>query len=141
MRRFTLPAFAANRSGAAAVEFGLIAPILIAVLLGVMASSGSIYQHHTMRKAVGAGAQLVMTSEADLEAIRDLTLEAWPGKADGSSVDVSQWCRCGATQHSCSTTCSDGDYPEKFTLISAAAPYTGPLGSQTLSASQLVRTR
>ncbi|MDP1737122.1 MAG: pilus assembly protein [Caulobacter sp.] len=133
--------FARDRSGGAAVEFGLVAPLLIAVVLGISASSEAIYQHHVMRKAVSAGAQLIMTTDADMEAVRDLTLEAWNGKADGSSVQVSQWCRCGSAQHSCSTICTDGDYPETFTRIDAATPYTGPLGDQTLTSSQLVRTR
>lgn len=141
MRRLRLRTFVRDRSGGAAVEFGLIAPLLIAVVLGIAASTGAIYQQHVMRKAVSAGAQLMMTTDADIEAVRDLTLEAWNGKAAGSSVEISQWCRCGQSQHSCSTICTDGDYPEKFTRIDAATPYTGPLGDQTLNSSQLVRTR
>lgn len=141
MMRALARRFARDRAGGAAVEFGLIAPVLIVVLLGVSSSAGAIGQHHGMRKAVAAGAQLAMTTDADLTAVRDLTLEAWSGKADGSSVEVSQWCRCGSAQHACSTICSDGDYPEKYTMIAASTPYTGPLGDQTLTSSQLVRTR
>lgn len=136
-----LKIFAGDRSGAAAVEFGLVAPLLIAVVLGIAASAGMILERHTMRKAIASGAQLLMTSDADLNAIQDMTLEAWSGKADGSSVEVSQWCRCGTTQHSCSAVCTDGDYPKKYTMIAASTPYAGPLGDQTLTASQLVRTR
>ncbi len=141
MRGLRLRTFAKDRSGGAAAEFGLVAPLLIAVVLGIAASTGAIYQQHVMRKAVSSGAQLIMMTDADIEAVRDLTLEAWSGKADGSSVQVSQWCRCGQVQSSCSTVCSDGDYPERFTRIDAATPYTGPLGDQTLTSSQLVRTR
>lgn len=133
--------FARDRSGGAAVEFGLIAPLLITVVLGIAASTGAIYQHHVMHKAVSSGAQLIMMTDADIDTVRDLTLAAWDSKADGSTVQVSQWCRCGQIQHSCSAVCSDGDYPEKFTSVSAATPYTGPLGNQTLTTSQLVRTR
>ncbi|MFZ5670980.1 MAG: TadE/TadG family type IV pilus assembly protein [Pseudomonadota bacterium] len=141
MKRAFARRFGRDVAGGAAVEFGLIAPVLIAVLLGVAGSAGAIGQHHGMRKAVAAGAQLAMTSDADLEAVRDLALEAWNDKADGSTVEVSQWCRCGGVQHSCSTVCSDGDYPEKYTRVAASTPYAGPLGEQTLTSAQLVRTR
>lgn len=128
-------------SGGAAVEFGLIAPFMIAVVLGVSASVELIHDYHVMRRAVSSGTQLLMTTDADTAAARDVTLDAWPGKADGATVAISQWCRCGTAQHACSTVCPDGDYPQMFTRIDASTPYTGPLGEQTMSASQTVRTR
>jgi Flp pilus assembly protein TadG len=131
----------ADRSGGAAVEFGLIAPILIAVVLGVAATAGTIRDYHAMRRAVSSGAQLLMATDVDIEAVREVTLNSWPDKAEGSTVQVSQWCRCGVTQHACTTNCDDGDYPEMFTQIDAATLHTGPLGSQTLTTSQKVRTR
>ena len=131
----------ADRSGGAAVEFGLIAPILIAVVLGVAATAGTIRDYHGMRRAVSSGAQLLMATDADIDAVQEVTLDAWPGKAAGSTVQVSQWCRCGVTQHVCTTNCAEGDYPEMFTQISAATLHTGPLGAQTLTTSQMVRMR
>lgn len=139
MRRLRL--LIGDTSGGAAVEFGLIAPFMIAVVLGVSASVGLIHDYHVMRRAVSSGTQLLMTTDADTAAARDVTLDAWPGKADGATVAISQWCRCGTVQHACSTVCPDGDYPQMFTRIDASTPYTGPLGQQTMSASQTVRTR
>lgn len=139
MRR--LRALFSDTSGGAAVEFGLIAPFMVALVIGVTASVGLIHDYHVMRRAVSSGAQLLMATDADIAAARDVTLDAWPGKADGATVAVSQWCRCGGAQHACSTACSDGDYPQMFTRIDASTPYTGPLGQQTMAASQTVRTR
>jgi Flp pilus assembly pilin Flp len=140
MMRF-LRRFARERDGGAAVEFGLIAPLLIAVAIGMSAVGGEVLERHAMRRAVSSGAQVLMATDADLTAVRDVTLDAWSGKKDGASVVVTQWCSCASIQHSCSTNCSDGDYPERYTKIAAATPYTGPLGQQTLATSQMVRTR
>lgn len=139
MRRLSL--LISDTSGGAAVEFGLIAPFMIAVVLGVTASVGLIHDYHVMRQAVSSGAQLLMATDADVNAARDVTLGAWSGKVEGATVAVSQWCGCGGVQHACSTACSDGDYPQMFTRIDASTPYTGPLGQQTMTTSQTVRTR
>lgn len=141
MIRTLLNRFRRSQDGGAAVEFGLIAPLLIAVAVGMSAVGGEILERHAMRRAVSSGAQLLMATDADMTAVRDVTLDAWPNKEDGATVEVTQWCRCGSAQHSCSTTCSDGDYPEMYTRIAASTPYTGPLGQETLSSSQLVRNR
>ena len=130
-----------DRSGGAAVEFGLIAPILVTLLLGITASAGAIHDYQVMRQAVTSGAQVLMSTDVDMTVVRDLTLSAWSGKAEGSTVEVSRWCRCGTTQHACTSACADGDYPEMYTRIEASAPYVGPLGQSTLTAAQMVRSR
>lgn len=139
--RCLLKRFDRDRSGGAAVEFGLIAPVLIAVAIGMSATVGVMLERHAMRRAVSSGAQLLMATDAGATTVRDVTLEAWSGKKDGATVEVSQWCSCGTAAHSCNTICSSGDYPEAYTRISATTPYTGSLGNQILASSQVVRTR
>lgn len=130
-----------DRSGGAAVEFGLIAPILITLLLGITASAGAIHDYQVMRQAVTSGAQALMSTDASMTTVRDLTLSAWSGRASDATVEVSRWCRCGTTQHACSTACADGDYPELYTRIQASTLYVGPLGQHILTTSQMVRSR
>ncbi len=140
MTRFLL-CLAQNRSGGAAVEFGLIAPALIAVVLGLSQVGGEVYNRHAMRKAVNAGAQALMTSGANPAAVRTVVLEAWPNRSQGANVVVEEFCTCAAVVHACTTVCADTNYPQYFTRISASHTMTGPTGQQSLATSELVRTR
>jgi Flp pilus assembly protein TadG len=140
MVRF-LRRLARNQSGGAAVEFGLIAPALIGVVLGLSQVGGVVYSRHAMHKAVNAGAQALMTSGANPAAVRTVALEAWPNRTEGADVVVEEFCTCAAVRHACTTVCADTSYPQYFTQISASHTMTGPTGQQTLSTSELVRTR
>ena len=44
--------FFRNKDGAAAVEFGLVAPIVVAVLIGVVTYGGTILAYSRMRQAI-----------------------------------------------------------------------------------------
>lgn len=140
MTRF-LTRLARNQSGGAAVEFGLIAPALIAVVLGLSQVGGVVYNRHAMHKAVNAGAQALMTSGANPAAVRTVALEAWPNRGSGADVLVEEFCSCAGIRHVCTTTCDDTSYPQAFTKISASTTMTGPTGQQALATSELVRTR
>lgn len=134
--------FVRDKGGAAAVEFGLVAPIIVAVLIGIGTMGGLILAHSKMRQAVSSGAQYAMTVNGDdATAIRDVVLAAWDDRPDGATVTVTKICLCGDVEHSCATNCDDGDYPEKATTIHAARSYTGFGGAtHAISARQKVRT-
>lgn len=133
--------FLRNTHGGAAVEFGLIAPALIAVVLGLSQVGGEVYNRHAMHKAVNAGAQAVMTSGTSAAATRAVVLEAWPNRNPNAEVTVEEFCTCAAVRHACTTICGSGDYPQAFTRISVSHTMTGPTGQKTLATSELVRTR
>ena len=133
--------FLRDDTGGAAVEFGLIAPALIAVVLGLSQVGGVVYNRHAMHKAVNAGAQAVMTSGTNAAATEAVVLAAWPNRSGDADVEVEEYCSCAAVRHACTTICNDGAYPQAFTRISATHTMTGPTGQQSLSTSELVRTR
>lgn len=138
MRRFVR-----NRDGAAAVEFGLIAPIVAAVLVGVTSMGGMIIAYNKMSQAVSAGAQYAMTASADdTAAIEDVVEMSWEGMPAGGDVTVTQVCLCGTVSSECNTICeADGDYPEKATTITATRSYSAfGSGTRTLTSRQEVRT-
>lgn len=134
--------FLRNASGAAAVEFSLIAPILAMVLIGLGAGGGTILAYNKARQAVSSGAQYAMTGGTDIAAVQAIVLEAWPTKPADAEVQVDQQCFCGAASNACTTNCaSDGDYPVRMTIITATGTYNGLMGAVNLSATQRVRTR
>jgi len=134
--------FLRNDDGAAAVEFGLVAPLLVAVLVTTGAMSGLVLAYNKMRQAVSSGGQYAMTvGPDDTTAVRDVVLAAWDDKPAGGDVSVVKACLCAGAAHSCTTNCDDGDYPEKVVTIHASMTYAGlGGGSQAISATQKVRT-
>jgi len=134
--------FLRNQSGAAAVEFGLVAPILTVLLIGVATYGGTILAYNKMRMAVSSGAQYAMTVGDSTNAISTVVTAAWPNKPGSGVVNVTQQCLCGATVTDCTTNCADGDYPQKFTTINASMTYAGFAGSsKAISVNEKVRTR
>jgi Flp pilus assembly protein TadG len=135
--------FFRNKDGAAAVEFGLIAPILATVLVGVGTYGLEIIAYSKMREAVSTGAQYALTTSENTTDISTIVNAAWDDKpASGATVSVTQRCVCAGVTNDCSTACANGDYPQKMTTITATRSYA-ELGGQTktLTASQQVRTR
>jgi Flp pilus assembly protein TadG len=134
--------FLRDNGGAAAIEFGLIAPILTAVLITVGTMGGLVIAYNKMSQGVSSGAQYAMTAGADTTAIRDVVLKAWDDKPANGVVTIQQACLCGATASACNVICPvSGDYPEKVTTINASmsyADFTG--GAHAISAKQRVRT-
>lgn len=134
--------FLRNKDGTAAVEFALVAPILTILLVGTGTYGLEIVAYSKMRQAVSSGAQYALTADDDTTAIQSIVEAAWDDKPTGATVHVTQQCVCASVVTDCSTNCSDGDYPQRMTTISASRSYA-ELGGQTktLTASQQVRTR
>ena len=137
--------FFRNKDGAAAVEFGLVAPIVVAVLVGVATYGGTILAYSRMRQAISSGAQYALTVEDNLTSVEAVVNAAWSPKPTGATVVVTRQCFCAdapLTATSCSLNCADGDYPMMYTHITGSMPYTNFGGNtSTLNATQKVRTR
>lgn len=140
LKRF-FTCFGGDNRGGAAVEFGMVAPLLVGVVIAMGQVGGSMYSQHAMRRAINSGAETLMTSGATPTQVRDVVLAGWKNRSQQATVSVTQYCACGQATAVCTTTCSSGDYPQQFTRIAASEVLTGPTGQQTLSSAQLVRTR
>lgn len=137
-----LKRFLREQDGAAAIEFGLVAPILAMVLISIAIYGGLVLAYNKMSQGVSSGAQYAMTAGGgDTAAIRDVVLAAWEDRPDDAVVTVGNICLCGTQAHSCVTSCDDGDYPQKVTTIDASMSYADISGaSRALSTTQKVRT-
>jgi Flp pilus assembly protein TadG len=133
--------FRTDRGGTAAVEFAILIPMLIAMVIGVIQYGGQIVGHQQMHNGIASGAVYVMRGGADTTAIHDIAFGAWSNKPSDASISVAQSCTCAGVTASCSTLCSDQSYPLAFTTISGSGTYTGPFATQSMSATQVIRTR
>ena len=132
---------ARTSSGAAAVEFAIVLPLLAAFVVGIIQYGGMIIAYDQMHDAVESGATYVMRGGSDATAIHGVAVAAWPNPPSDASVTVSQVCQCAGVTGACSALCADGSYPQSFTTVSASGTYAGLWGSNSMSTSQVVRTQ
>lgn len=133
---------AANQCGGAAVEFALVAPLIMLVLGAIGVFCMELDSHNKARDAVKAGAHYVMQGGANPAAIREVALASWRGPHGALSVEVDQYCACGTQVLTCPGTCQSDPAP-RFTRIrgSASIVQSQSKPAKLFVAEQVVRTR
>ena len=133
--------FLKDRSGAAAVEFAIIVPVLVALVMGLMLVWEPAVANMRMRAAVHAGATYVRQGGADDTRIRSVVAEAWQDRAAGSVISVSRQCLCGAAAQACTTICADQRPPSVYVTVRATSQQPERTFGKNLDASEVVRVR
>ncbi len=139
MRLF--PRFGRDERGGAAVEFGLIAPLIGIVVLGIAEGAIMATQWHEMRGAVHSSAQFVMGGSRDAATVREVGLASWPNMPTGSTLTVDQVCKCGGGAGTCGVLCADKTQPDMFFTIQADADFNNPFYDKPVTVRQVVRVR
>lgn len=131
-RRHPFRAVRGDDGGMSAVEFGLVAPILITLLLGVM-HYGSVALHRMqMANAVRAGLQYATIRkpvQEDLSQILSAVAASAPAQTtDSRTIAAAMFCECSdGTSVSCSGTCTTGERAA-FLSIEMNEDYEPPIG-------------
>lgn len=130
-----------DSSGASAIEFALVAPVLITAVLFMVDIGLAVSTRMELNRDVRAGAQAAMSLNNDTSAIQAIAL-ASSGSPEGTTVNVAGSCACGSTVSACQSLCGNGTAPSVFIAISAIKPYDGLfLGRRNLEASTRVQIR
>ena len=141
-----------DRSGAAAVEFGLVAPMLVALLVPMVDLGMGTYNKMRVQDAAEAGAQYALshgystssiTSAAQNATSLGATVSVTPSEACGcitatGTVDTSSYGSPPCTPNAC----SDGSTPGTFVGVATQTTYTpllAPTTSLTLNGTAVVR--
>jgi Flp pilus assembly protein TadG len=132
--------FAEDQRGTAAVEMGLIAPFLIAIIVGMVTLAPLLWTKQSMHVAVNSGAQYVMAGSSNITNIQSVTLDAWSHRPTDGAVSVSLYCTCSGVSTACTTLCGSSP-PPRYVAITATTTFHGVGGNQALSSTQVVRTR
>lgn len=128
------------RRGAAAVEMALVAPLLVAIMLGVVDFGLAANERIRLSSAARAGAQKAMTNPSDTASIRQAVEAATEDMVAGRlTVAVSTQCSCGdGSAIACGTTCTDGNN-RNYVTVQVTENYptllTYPLVGPTLTLS------
>ena len=132
--------FANDRSGGPAIEFGLTAPVLAVLILGIVSIGFEADARMDAREAIRAGAHAVMLGESDPSEVRQIVLDALGATDDSYDVQVTQNFRCDTAVVDEETNCSDDEPPEEHFVINLAAPAgVAYAGAPAISASLEVR--
>ena len=140
-RLFSLRAFARHRGGASAVEFGLIAPILALMLVGIAEVGQVVYQRTDMHAALRSGGQCVLNGGRDVAVAREIVMRSWTAMPEDGAVEASRFCLCGNVAHACNAPCSSGSVPEVYISLRAHATLGGIVVDYGSSADDAIRIR
>jgi Flp pilus assembly protein TadG len=145
-----LPGLLRCRRGAAALEFGIIAPVLILLLAGLVDLGGAMQQAIRLENAARAGAQYAMSFPQDTAGIRTATTAALGGTT--ATVQVQPpFCACpggsSVTPVACTGTPCDGAPAGIYVQVTVTRAYAAIIGiggfviPSTLSGQAVARVR
>jgi pilus assembly protein CpaE len=127
--------------GQSAVEFALIAPVLVVGLVGAVDLGFNLYQRSDLESAVRSGAQYFMNGGKEVDTAVSIVDAAWTNRPEGAVVQSSKFCMCGETISVCNRLCSDKSYPVSYHRISAVVTFEGIISDTEYETSQVVRVR
>jgi Flp pilus assembly protein TadG len=117
-----------GRSGLGAIEFGFVAPVLLAMLLGVLDFGMAFWEQMQVANAADAGAQWGMSNSFDASNITNVVKAATNLSIDSNNINASNPYGCptssGITTYSQSTTCPDGSTSKQYIVVTAHICYS-----------------
>ena len=112
-----------GEAGTAALEFGLLAPFLVLLVVGAVDVGTAAYQAMQAQNAAEAGAIYAARYGFNTAGISSAVANATEAAAISATPAPSQFCGCpgasGITDTSCSSTCTGGTAPGQYLRISA----------------------
>ncbi len=116
------------RKGASAVEFALVAPILVAMLVALGDLGTAVFERMEVASAAQAGAQLAATKGWDAASIENAVTSASGLATITATPAPTQSCGCpsgGAiTTVQCGSACPDGAPAGTYVTVNAQAQYS-----------------
>jgi Flp pilus assembly protein TadG len=140
---------AGDNRGAAAIEFGIIVPLLAILLISAADVGLGVYRKMQVEDAAQAGAEYAIRHGFNVNAISAAVLAATSASTISSSPAPVQFCGCaagsGVMPTSCGATCPAGGTAGTYTTVSAQGSYSTILNytvvpdTYTFSAQSTVR--
>ncbi len=137
------------RAGNAAVEFALLAPALILLLLGIIDYGTGVYQSMQVQNAAEVGAEYAIKNGFNATAISSAVTSATNLQGISATPSPAQSCGCASgstvSTATCGSTCPSGAAAGVYVTVSAQStystliPYPGIPNSFTFSSASMVR--
>jgi Flp pilus assembly protein TadG len=141
MMLLRLRRFIDDRRGLAALEFALIAPLLMGLL--ILGTDGWMRttQMSAMRSALQSATRYYQLGGADDPTAQTLAMQSWAHAPQDAAVTVTRSCTCGTAPALCSTLCAGSDPPSVYITLASSGTSTGLLQSHAMSQSEVLRVR
>lgn len=114
--------------GAAAIEFGVIAPLLVLMAISAVDLGMGVYRKMQVQNAAQAGLEYAIAHGFNATSIASAVTSATTFSGISASPTPTQFCGCasstGISSISCSSTCSGGATPGTYVQVSAQGSYT-----------------
>jgi Flp pilus assembly protein TadG len=124
-----------SQAGIAAIEFGLLAPFLVLLLVAATEIGFGIYQAMQAQNAAEAGAVYVSKHGFNVAGISGAVVNATAAGVAATPAP-SQFCGCpvasGITEMACTATCADGSAPGQYVRINASVTRTSLISVSSL---------
>ncbi|MFN3836013.1 MAG: TadE/TadG family type IV pilus assembly protein [Glycocaulis sp.] len=133
--------FRVDCAGTSAVEFALIAPVLLALMVAAADIAHIAFQRSDMTGAIRSGTQYFMAGGTHTDRAQAIVEEAWSSRPEEAVVRVERLCECGGVEASCNLLCADQSVPLAYAVITIEAPVGGVFVTQYSTVSDKVRVR
>jgi Flp pilus assembly protein TadG len=130
-----------DNKGVAALEFGLIAPIMAAAFILTLDVSLHVVNRMRMESAVRAGLQYLMNNGRDLAQLENIVQLSWSSKPADADISAVRYCLCSDVAHVCDTLCADNSAPESYFTVNVVGTLDGFVIDSKLEANEVVRVR
>lgn len=137
----TLARFLASRRANVAIEFALIAPVLAAMLIGLVDFGRIGFVRSDMFAAARSGSQYFMAGGTDTARAHTIIQSAWTNMPANAVIDVRRVCECAGAAGQCNVLCTDGTVPVSYAVIELSAELDGIFVDHSNAASDTVRIR
>ena len=119
--------FANNRRGAAAIEFGVLVPVLALMVVSVVDVGLAVYRKMQVEGAAQAGVEYAVAHGYDTNAISAAVANATNSTAITANPGPTKYCGCatasGVNSMTCGSVCPGGAMAGTYTTVSAQAVY------------------
>ena len=132
-RLFRSRSFRSSRDGSIAVEFALIAPVVLVMLLGVIEVSSAISQNLSVQASARAGTDFGLTKppvqgnvQPIIDAVKAAMPKDWASAASGGdpAITAALVCECEVTGAiACSSECGKGELKQTFLKVDVKKTY------------------
>jgi Flp pilus assembly protein TadG len=114
--------------GAVAVEFALVTPILLLILLHVVDLGMAFHEKMETEVAARAGFQYALFDKDDATGIRNAVTSATDLPPEELTVNVTSFCQCAdGSAATCGDVCTAGDFPGTYVQVSVTKDFSAVL--------------
>lgn len=125
--------------GTSAIEFGLIAPILVMIVVALYDLNDMSFRTSNMQTAVRAGIQYAMNGGDDMTQAQSVANAAWTKKPTDGVMAASQECKCAGNTQACNSTC--GTTMNKWVTVTATGTIGGYYYNSFQTKTETIRVR